>query len=300
MDTVERSAGIPSPLATLVEPSHRLSESGRWPSSPPLLLDRRCAHEPKTAPPLQIGADPSPAMQLVGHRYIQGKLSGDISPKGTLSCAAVRTPSPRCAARMRSPSLHPCHCRQVAQGARKCCTLDLWTRNGECAQVAIRSSRARVDQVVDEEHPPSSTGRPDTMLTGGCGGADAQVPPEAQKPRAPLAPTHALRGGRLAQLDCARRGQVCPAGGQTGYRGAPDPLYAYAENFHVGILQEQVCTLPPLANPGMPLTDRTPCCADFAERAPVSPRAYPDVSGRLWHVLGEKRTHGFCVFVLCT
>jgi hypothetical protein len=138
------------------------------------------------------------------------------------------------------------------------------------------------------------------MLTGGCGGADAQVPPEAQKPRAPLAPTHALRGGRLAQLDCARRGQVCPAGGQTGYRGAPDPLYAYAANFHVGILQEQVCTLPPLANPGMPLTDRTPCCADFAERAPVSPRAYPDVSGRLWHVLDEKRTHGFCVFVLCT
>ena len=95
------------------------------------------------------------------------------------------------------------------------------------------------------------------MLTGGCGGADAQVPPEAQKPRAPLAPTHALRGGRLAQLDCARRGQVCPAGGQTGYRGAPDPLYTYAANFHVGILQEQVCTLPPLANPGMPLTDRT-------------------------------------------
>ena len=48
----------------------------------------------------------------------------------------------------------------------------------------------------------------------------------------------------------------------------------------------------------MPPTDRTPCCADFAERAPASPRANPDVSGRLWHVLREERTHGICVCVL--
>ena len=80
------------------------------------------------------------------------------------------------------------------------------------------------------------------MLTGGCGGADAQVPPEAHYTLVPpLAPTHALRGGRLAQLDCARRGQVCPSGGQTGYRGFSDPLYAYGANFLYGIFDEQVC-----------------------------------------------------------
>ena len=60
-----------------------------------------------------------------------------------------------------------------------------WTRNGECVQVAIRSSRARVDQVVDEEHPPSSTGRTDTILAGGCAGVEAQVPCEARNPCAP-------------------------------------------------------------------------------------------------------------------
>ena len=40
---------------------------------------------------------------------------------------------------------------------------------------------------------------------------------------------------------CARRGQVCPSGGQTGYRGASDPLYAYGANFLIGIFDEQVC-----------------------------------------------------------
>ena len=59
------------------------------------------------------------------------------------------------------------------------------------------------------------------------------------------------------------------------------------------------CAPPcPLHTPGMPPTDRTPCCADFAERAPASPRASPVVSGRLWHVLCEERTHAFCVCVL--
>ena len=71
----------------------------------------------------------------------------------------------------------------------------------------------------------------------------------------------------LAQLDCARRGQVCPADGQTGYRGAPDPLYAHGAYFNVGIFQEPVCSLPPFAHPGMPPADRVLCCADFAERA---------------------------------
>ena len=60
----------------------------------------------------------------------------------------------------------------------------------------IRSSRARVDQVVDEEHPPLSTGRTDTILTGGCGGAEAQVPSEARNPLCPPLLPHALRGGR--------------------------------------------------------------------------------------------------------
>ena len=115
-------------------------------------------------------------------------------------------------------------------------------------------------------------------------------PPCSHTPSEAPAPAH---------CEPARRAQMCLMHGQAGSRGSADPWKAYGAEYHVGIVDEQVCSALPLVHiPGMPSTDRTPCCADFAERAPASPRANPDVSGRLWHVLREERTHGLCVCVL--
>ena len=80
------------------------------------------------------------------------------------------------------------------------------------------------------------------------------MPSEALNGPAPPCSYTPSEVAALAQHDCARRGQMCPAGGQTGRRGAPDPLHACGTEYVVGIQQEQVCPPPfpctPLHRPG--------------------------------------------------
>ena len=114
--------------------------------------------------------------------------------------------------------------------------------------------RTKIDFVDDEDRPPSRTGHPDTILAGRPGAPGAEVPSEARNGPAPPCSYTPSEVAALAQHDCARRGQMCPAGGQTGRRGAPDPLHACGTEYVVGIQQEQVCPPPfpctPLHRPG--------------------------------------------------
>ena len=144
------------------------------------------------------------------------------------------------------------------------------------------------------EHRPSGHHPDRRSRRFGCSGAARSPEP----PHPPYAPTRPPR--RPLQLTVsppvARRcasGMVKPAPG-----GQLTPWKHMASSTTSASSTGRCAPPCPLHTPGMPPTDRTPCCADFAERAPASPRANPDVSRRLWHVLREERTHGFCFCVL--
>ena len=159
-------------------------------------------------------------MRCVAHRHIQGKLSGDISQNGTLRCAAIEPPNPRCAARIVPPSLHTCHWRQVGvtNGVVAHLTYGRATvcarRLHQILKGKSRPGRRRGAPAV--EHRPYGY-HPDRRLRR-CGGTGALR--SAQSPVPPLAPTRPPR--RPLQLTVsstvARRcasGMVKPApGGQ--------------------------------------------------------------------------------------
>ena len=121
------------------------------------------------------------------------------SPNGTHRRAAVDPPAQTA---LRASPRHPCvHCIDIcARSIGSMLHASVTDARGSPRTDTITSSRARVDQVVDEEHPPSSTGRPDTMLTGGRGGAEAQMPSEARDPLCPPLLPHALRGACFSSL----------------------------------------------------------------------------------------------------
>ena len=106
--------------------------------------------------------------------------SATTSPNGTHRRAAV---DPLTQTALRASPRHPCvHCIDIcARSIGSMLHASVTDARGSPRTDTITSSRARVDhEVVDEEHPPSSTGRPDTMLTGDRGGAEAQMPSEAR------------------------------------------------------------------------------------------------------------------------
>ena len=61
--------------------------------------------------------------------------------------------------------------------------------------------------------------------------------------------TDALQAPAPAHCEPARRAQMCLRHGQAGSRGSADPLEAYGAEYHVGIVDEQVCSTLPLAHP---------------------------------------------------
>ena len=88
------------------------------------------------------------------------------------------------------------------------------------------------------------------MLTGGCGGAEGQVPSEARNPLCPsLLPHTPSEAPAPAHCEPARRAQMCLRHGQAGSRGSADPLEAYGAEYLIGIVDEQVRSALPLAHP---------------------------------------------------
>ena len=124
----------------------------------------------------------------------------------------------------------------------------------------------KIDFIAGEDLPPPRTAAPDTNLIGHCGAPEAQVRPRARKSPPPPCPHTPSEAPASAHCELDRRAQVCLSHGQAGSRGSADPLEACGAEYHVGIVDGQVCSALPLA---------TPCRPRAAAPATQSDRADP-------------------------